>query len=318
MLDSTQEEIDAVVAYMSLQAPDLTVEFCQKMYAENVVDHRHEVWDVHTNQDRWWVVTNPTNLYSQDQFPNMDLALTFHVGLCLRIPRGDKRALAELHVEPFVACWRALSEATQALRHAEEVADYQAIGVRCREALLAFADAAQTVMPWSGPEIERPKRADMKAWADHICSVALPGPSHENRRALFKMLLDGAWKFTNWLTHAKGSTWHDAETAVSTTEHATGLCTTTLIMRLRRVPESCPACGSHRLSPERGAFEGVEGEYERPVCMKCDWAGELVLIEAVPSTPVADRADSDATVAASQSECYVPPKKPLRSMLRPK
>lgn len=208
-----------------------------------------------------------------------------HVGLCLRIPRGDKRALAELRVEPFGACWRALSDATEALRHAEEVADFQAIGVRCREALLAFADAAQTVMPWRGYEIERPKRADMKAWADHICAVALSGPAHENRRALFKMLLDGAWKFANWLTHAKASTWHDAEAAVSTTEHATGLCTITLTMRLRRIPESCPECGSHRLSPERGMFEDAEGEYERPVCMKCDWAGDIVLIEAVPSAP---------------------------------
>ena len=28
-------------------------------------------------------------------------------------------------------------------------ADYQAIGVRCREALLAFATAAQIVIPWT-------------------------------------------------------------------------------------------------------------------------------------------------------------------------
>jgi hypothetical protein len=75
MLDATQEERDHVLGYMASQAPDLTVEFAQKVYAENVLNHRHNVWDVHTNLDRWWVITNPTNLYSQAQFPNMVPAL---------------------------------------------------------------------------------------------------------------------------------------------------------------------------------------------------------------------------------------------------
>jgi hypothetical protein len=86
---------------MASQAPDLTVEFAQKIYSENVLDHRHDVWDVHTNVDRWWVITNPTNLYSQAQFPNMDLAVTFHIGLCLRMPRSEKTKLAELWVRPL-------------------------------------------------------------------------------------------------------------------------------------------------------------------------------------------------------------------------
>jgi hypothetical protein len=51
--------------------------------------HAHDVWDVHASDGRWWVITNPTNLYSQNQFPSMDLAVTFHMGLTLRIPRGD-------------------------------------------------------------------------------------------------------------------------------------------------------------------------------------------------------------------------------------
>ena len=139
MLDATQEELDHVLGYMASQAPDLTVEFAQKVYAENVLEHRHDVWDVHTNVDRWWVITNPTNLYSQAQFPDMDLAVTFHVGLCLRIPRSEKPKLADLPIEPFAQCYRYLSEAADALAQAQEVIDYQAIRrFRCREALLAF------------------------------------------------------------------------------------------------------------------------------------------------------------------------------------
>jgi hypothetical protein len=96
---------------MPSQAPDLTVEFLQKVYVENIGSVQHAIWDVHTNKDRWWVITDPTNLYSQEQFPNMNYALTFHVGLCLRIPRSEKQKLSELPIEPFAACYRALSMA---------------------------------------------------------------------------------------------------------------------------------------------------------------------------------------------------------------
>jgi hypothetical protein len=40
------------------------VEFIQKIYSENVLNVRHDVWDIHTNVDRWWVITEPMNLYA--------------------------------------------------------------------------------------------------------------------------------------------------------------------------------------------------------------------------------------------------------------
>src|ERR1035441_1003375 len=159
MLPATQEEIEHVTEYMRSQAPDLIVEFGQKVYSENVLHVRHDVWDVHTNADRWWIITEPMNLYSQEQFPNMDLALTFHIGLCLRIPRNERQKLSELPVEPFAESYRYVQEDADALAQASEVADYQSVGVRCREALLAFVKAAQTVIPWTAKE-EPPKKAD--------------------------------------------------------------------------------------------------------------------------------------------------------------
>ena len=80
MLPATEGEIEQVTGYMRSQAPDRKVTFVQKVYSENVLHVRHDVWDVHTNVDRWWVLTQPMNLYSQEQFPNMDLAVTFHIG----------------------------------------------------------------------------------------------------------------------------------------------------------------------------------------------------------------------------------------------
>src|ERR1700719_162986 len=125
MLSATQKEIERITEYMRSQASDLAVTFVQKIYSENVLHVRHDVWDVHTNLDRWWIITEPMNLYSQEQFPNMDLALTFHMGLCLRIPRSERQKLSDIPAEPFSACLRELQEASEALAHAQEVVDYQ-------------------------------------------------------------------------------------------------------------------------------------------------------------------------------------------------
>src|SRR3954470_22915670 len=124
MLPASAREIERVTAYMNSQASDLIVQFMQKVYSEIVLNIQHDVWDVHTDVDRWWVITEPMNLYSQEQFPNMDLALTFHVGLCLRIPRSERQKLSELPIEPFAECARYLQEALDALRQSAEVTDY--------------------------------------------------------------------------------------------------------------------------------------------------------------------------------------------------
>jgi len=62
MLKATEEEIEEVREYFEWQAPDLEVTFMQKVYSEAVLDTRHDVWDNHTNKDRWWVITGGTNL----------------------------------------------------------------------------------------------------------------------------------------------------------------------------------------------------------------------------------------------------------------
>jgi hypothetical protein len=311
MLSASQQEIDRVTKYIKSQAPDLTVELVQKVYSENVLNIRHDVWDVHTNIDRWWVISEPMNLYAQEQFPNMDLALSFHIGLCVRIPRGEHQKLSDIPAEPFVACVRGLQEIAEALTHAEELADFQAIGVRCREALLSFINTAQVAIPWMAAE-EAPKKADLKAWTDHICSVALAGEAHKERRHLFKTLLVSAWDFANWLTHSKSSHWHDAEAAFSVSENAIGLCISTVIQHLRGVPTQCPACGSKRLSPQRGYDRRSPGtEWERPTCDKCDWAGAPVPIKNVQQdsgNAVRKRSEGDCVIATT----------PLRELKRPR
>lgn len=278
MLPATEEEKADVVRYLLSQSPARTkVTFLQKVYSEALIGHRHDVWDVHTSKGRWWVITNPTNLYSQEQFPNMDLAVTFHMGLCLRIPRTQQQRKSDRRIIPFGGVFKQLAEATDALGQAQNVPDYQAIGMRAREVLLAFIGAAQDITEWIAEPT--PKRADFRTWTDLICDTALAGGAQKERRHLFKTMLAEAWVFSNWLTHTKSATWHDAEAALAAVEHSVGLAASLVLRHAREVPEQCPECGSPHLSPQEGWREDLpEIAWERPVCGDCGWTGRGVPI----------------------------------------
>lgn len=277
MLSSTEEERQSVEDYYILQSPGARVNSVQKIYSEIVAGHKHDVWDLHASDGRWWIITNPTNLYSQEQFPNMDVAVTFHLGLCIRIPRTQKQNASDQIIRPFATAYTKPQEVDDALVQAQNVADYQAIGMRCRETLLSFVGAAQDVATWY--EGETPKRADFRGWTDLITNTILSGQSQKERRHLFKTTLLEAWTFANWLTHTQSATWYDAEAAQGITSHAFELASSLVLRYIRLVPEECPSCGSPHLSPEDGwRKDQPEIEWQRPVCSDCGWAGTPVVI----------------------------------------
>lgn len=74
-----------IARYVEGQAPEESVNHVELVTAEFVVGIEHEVWDVTTDADRYWVITNLTNLYSQRHFPSLDYTLSFHVGLMMRL-----------------------------------------------------------------------------------------------------------------------------------------------------------------------------------------------------------------------------------------
>jgi hypothetical protein len=59
---------------------DETVQYVERIKAEYVSGQRFDAWDVHTDKQRRWVLTNLTNLYPQAQFPSLDYTLSFHIG----------------------------------------------------------------------------------------------------------------------------------------------------------------------------------------------------------------------------------------------
>lgn len=278
MLEFTEEEKQEVVDYFIWQSPEGTeVKFAQKVYAESVLGHTHAVWDIHATDGRWWVITNPTNLYSQEQFPNLDLAITFHMGLCLRIPRNDVKEVDAKSVRPFTDAMQGIMECEAALAHANDPGAFRTIGVRCRENLLAFVHAAQDAFDW--PEKDRPQRSNFKLWVENIFDTFLSGAENQERRRLIKTTLKETWDYVNWLTHSQSGKWMDAEVATNAVSHAIGMATAICIRQLRSVPDQCPACKSSRLFPEEGLDpKNPEVIFERPVCSECGWAGDPVQV----------------------------------------
>jgi hypothetical protein len=71
--------------YVEWQASDEKVVHAEKVATEFVMGRKLEAWDVRTNKGRWWVITSPTNLYSQELFPSLDYTISFHVGVTTRM-----------------------------------------------------------------------------------------------------------------------------------------------------------------------------------------------------------------------------------------
>jgi hypothetical protein len=80
------------------------------------------------------VITNPVNLYSQDQIKSMDIALSFHVGLMSRMMARQPSPPAGSGIWMLEVA-RRLDVASESLDRAREVEDFQAVGMRLRETL---------------------------------------------------------------------------------------------------------------------------------------------------------------------------------------
>src|SRR3546814_19481881 len=90
--DQSEHEVREIVDYIEWQCnkkreheleetgnTELVEEFVQhaeKIKTERVMGTDYSVWDVHTNLNRWWVITNPTNLYSQVLMPSLAYTLS--------------------------------------------------------------------------------------------------------------------------------------------------------------------------------------------------------------------------------------------------
>ncbi len=195
------------------------------------------------------------------------------------------------------------------MAQAHNLADYQAVGVRCREVLLDLIGVAQDAAIWTDAH---PQRANFREWSEIICNELVPGKSNKERRGALKSALESSWTFDNWLTHSKSATWTDAEMAHSLTQHAVGMLTPLILRGLRDVPDECPDCGSPRLAPEQGENTEVPNVlWERPLCTDCGWAGRAIpIFDTEKNQPIITR-------EGEEHEGHGIMTVPLRTILKP-
>jgi hypothetical protein len=273
---SPREEAD-IASYFEWQSSKGTrepalVKHLELVKSEYVWGRECKVWDVHATDGRWWVVTNPTNLYSQEDIPSLDFVLSLHVGLVARVASRDSRRAEGPNVERFATAWRRWEQAAEAIDRASEAEDFQSVGMKCRECLLAFVRDAQTdVLVPKGTE--KPKRADFIHWSELIAEWAAPGPQSKDIRAYLKQLAGSTWPLVNWLTHTSNAVRYDAELIVSATNQLLQSFAAALIRRESERPDRCPKCSSYQIE----SFYSPEVEQDPPyvlVCRACGWEAQ--------------------------------------------
>lgn len=216
------------------------------------------IWNVKTDKEgSWWVAQGdlPMNLYPQDTayYFSTDEVFSFHLGIMLRLMNHEANKPDELinyiahGAELSANIKRKLVLTSEKLQEAIEIEEIQAIGVMCRETLIeligyafdpAFLEEGQ----------EPPKKSDVKNRGEIVINKLLPGSDNSELRKHMKNLLNGAWDYSNIITHSSSRTIHEASICLT--------LTTAIVSSFENLLDKyhdpisglkCKECGSRRL-----------------------------------------------------------------------
>jgi hypothetical protein len=256
----------AVSDYVATQARDEKVLHAEKVKEEHVLGRDYDCWDVHTDKDRYWVITSPTNLYSQHYFPSLDFTISFHIGVTARVMARSRGAPDDAQRARLTPVWRRWEQAAETLDIAEEAEDFQAVGMKCRECLIQLARslAKLDMVP---PGQDAPQRSNFIAWSELIANTVASSGSAERVRSHLKTMAKSAWELAGWLTHANGAARHDAAFVLDATHTILAAFGSAVIRHESGSPDRCPNCGSYNLDV------GFNPDLPRPYVSECEECG---------------------------------------------
>lgn len=218
VLNKGGNEADQIRSYIEWQAPDETVKHLEKVSSESIFGQPMDAWDVRTNKNRWWVITNPTNLYSQRLFPSLDYTISFHVGVTTRMAQSEMTDEQEEAHDQINQLMNRLAGARVTLFKAKKPEDFQSVGMKCRECLLLLVKTfAQTQMVPKEQEV--PQRGNFIGWCELIVNYFAPSASNHQIRSYLKGISKETWQFANWLTHAQNADRFHGNLATEATEN---------------------------------------------------------------------------------------------------
>jgi hypothetical protein len=264
-----EENAEEIRRYVAGQTKGERVTHLERMVVESVFDQSLEGWNVWTDKEQYWVVTNPTNLYSQKLFPSLDYTITFHVGLGARISSGQAKTASDAQRQRLAEAARKWEQAAEAFGTAAEVEEFQTVGLRCRECLVSLVKAIAS--PDMVPDgVERPKAADFIHWSELIANHVAKGASSEYVRAYLKHSAKTTWQLVAWLTHASSAVRYDARMALDATQGVLAGFATALFRFEGNAPDKCPRCTSYRLDTIYEPVADSDQEYFT-LCQSCGW-----------------------------------------------
>ena len=256
-----------IADYVLSQTRDESVQNVERVKTEYIVSTAYEIWDVTTDKDRYWVVTNPTNLYSQRHFPSLDYTLSFHVGLTMRI--ASRNQAGEPKSAPFDEVFRRKNQASDLLERAVEAVDFQAVGMQLRECLISLIATIRRRVQISSFE-ERPKDADVIGWNKLFVGYFCPGEKNDELRNYLKSITEKAWALVCWLTHHRNAN----KTAALIALEAVAAIVNHYFDLLRRERadrvNQCPRCASRDVHSFFDMNIQPDGAYFE-TCAACDW-----------------------------------------------
>jgi hypothetical protein len=257
-----------IARYVEIEAADETVLHVEKVKSEVILGGIHEVWDVHTDKNRWWVISPLTNLYSQKHFLSLDYTLSFHVGLMMRL-RSRPQGPDSNDPTPFDDVFRRREQAERRFESAVEAEDYQSVGMQLRECLICLCGAIRRRIELQ-PMTEVPQDSNFIAWssafADHLC----PGESNKELRQFLKGSAKDTWQLVNWLTHHRNANETACSIALNGCGNVIGHFIQILERSKREKVKNCPLCRSRDVRTHFDPFLGSGGDYYMS-CGVCEW-----------------------------------------------
>ena len=257
-----------IARYVEGEAPDENVKHVEWIKREIVLGGIYDIWDVTTDKDRWWVITNLTNLYSQRHFLSLDYTLSFHIGLMSRLRSRSGRVDAD-DPTPFDEVFRREDQAEDKHDSAIEVEDYQTVGMLLRESLISLVGAIRHRVELP-PQLERPQDSNFVGWSDLLMNQLCGGGNNKELRKHLKNTAKETWQLVNWLTHTRSVNRAASSIAIHSTQTVIGHFIQLLERERIGYTEECPVCKSRNVRTQFDILIPPDGEYYLS-CGVCQW-----------------------------------------------
>ena len=258
-----------IARYVDIETRDEDVQHVEKIKQEIVLGHVYEIWDVTTDKDRWWVITNLTNLYSQKHFPSLDFTLSFHIGLMMRL-RSRHNGVDGEEPTPFDEVFRRQEQAKDRFDRAVEAEDYQAVGMQLRECLISLVSALRRRVELDS-KAERPLDANFLEWSALLMDELCAGGSNQKLRRYLKNSAKETWQLVNWLTHDRNASDAASSIAIHACDAVVGHFVQILERERTDHTEVCPVCKSRNIRSHFDPSMEPDGDYYS-TCGVCDWS----------------------------------------------